>query len=212
MDVDGAAVDAGDDELTAHVIPAALFAEEDAETPAAAAAAAAAAGMHNMDADLLEEQQQQHFGGSRQMPAGSSISHGSVIPAGGGAARAAHSASSNPLALMTEQRRRQQQFLQAIPAAARPAGSNLTAALAQAGGRGVPVPAGSSLAKVMQQVLAAQKEQQEQLAEAVAAASRPGSAAPQHGESMVCILLCTVEATCGCVPEVFRLGCIAWAA
>jgi hypothetical protein len=123
------------------------------------------------------------------LPAGSSISHGSVITAGGGGAGGAaraNSATSNPLALMTEQRRRQQQFLQAIPAAARPAGSNLAAALAQAGGRGVPVPAGSSLAKVMQQVVAAQKAQQEQLAETLAAANRPASAAAQHGENTCC--------------------------
>eukprot|EP00879_Flechtneria_rotunda_P007253 GHRR01007610.1.p1 GENE.GHRR01007610.1~~GHRR01007610.1.p1 ORF type:complete len:600 (+),score=274.48 GHRR01007610.1:1821-3620(+) len=77
----------------------------------------------------------------------------------------------NPLLLMTEQRKRQQQFLQALPPIARNLGyiGGAGAGLAHWGGNGVPVPVSMSLAKVMQQVAAMQKQQQEQLGDMLVA-------------------------------------------
>lgn len=81
------------------------------------------------------------------------------------------SVTSNPLQLMEEQRQRQAQFLSALPATAASvsrssvfhSSRSMAGCLAQSGGKGVAVPAGSSLAKVMQQIVTAQKEQQDLL-------------------------------------------------
>lgn len=84
------------------------------------------------------------------------------------------SITSNPLQIMEEQRQRQAQFLSALPAAAATrssafsSNSGMLNCLTQSGGRGVQVPVGSSLAKVMQRIVAAQKEQQELLEQQIA--------------------------------------------
>lgn len=141
---DAAAGIADDGDMTA--VPAALFQDDDATSQG-------------------DRQQQQPPG--QQDAAASALTP--QISRDGAARGRRSSITTNPVQLMEEQRQRQMQFLSALPAASASkaaafnSNSSMLHCLGQSGGRGVNVPVGSSLSKVMQQIVGAQKEQQELL-------------------------------------------------
>lgn len=164
----GAAAAAEDDaDLTG--VPAALF--QDEETAAAA------------DGNL---QQQQPPETAAEQLAVAQVAAETPAISRDQATRGRRSSTTTPnnsLLLMQEQRERRAHFLSALPAAATVSratalnsNAGMLSCLAQNGGRGVPVPAGSSLSKVLGQVVAAQKEQQEQLQQQLAAGAAGVSA------------------------------------